>query len=174
MTNELQNKLDKLTSKIVGAEEAGTMVDIWHYMGLKVVFTNGVFDLVHRGHVDYLARAASLGHRMVLGLNSDASVRRIKGESRPVQDQRSLAMVMASLFCIDAVVLFDEDTPLELIKTVQPDILVKGSDYSIENIVGAEVVMARGGRVETMDFIDGYSSSNIIERIKTNKGIELG
>jgi rfaE bifunctional protein nucleotidyltransferase chain/domain len=173
MQNELQNKLEKLKGKIVGLEEASAMVRIWHFMGLKVVFTNGVFDVLHRGHVDYLARAASLGHRMVVGLNTDQSVRALKGASRPVQDETSRAMVLASLFCVDAVVLFSENTPYELIKAIEPDILVKGSDYSIDKIVGADLVMARGGRVETMDFIDGYSSSIIVERIKSDKGIEL-
>jgi rfaE bifunctional protein nucleotidyltransferase chain/domain len=164
MTND--DKYAKLKSKIVSAEEAATMIDIWHYMGLKVVFTNGCFDIIHFGHVNYLSRAANLGSRMVVGLNSDASVKKLKGETRPVQDETSRAHMLASMFFVDAVVIFNEDTPYELIKTLQPDILVKGSDYTIDKIVGADIVMQRGGRVETMDFVDGYSTSNVINKIK--------
>lgn len=163
------DKYAKLKSKIVSAEEAATMVDIWHFMGLKVVFTNGCFDILHYGHVNYLSRAANLGSRMVVGVNSDASVRKLKGVTRPVQDELSRAHLLASMFFVDAVVIFDEDTPYELIKTLQPDVLVKGSDYTIDKIVGADIVIARGGKVETMDFIDGYSTSSIINKIKTEK-----
>lgn len=164
MSND--DKYNKLKSKIVSAEEAATMVDIWHYMGLKVVFTNGCFDILHYGHVNYLSRAANLGSRMVVGLNSDASVRKLKGETRPVQDEISRAHMLASMFFVDAVVIFNEDTPYELIKTLQPDVLVKGSDYTIDKIVGADIVMERGGKVETMDFVEGYSTSSIINKIK--------
>lgn len=164
MSND--DKYAKLKSKIVSAEEAATMIDIWHYMGLKVVFTNGCFDIIHFGHVNYLSRAANLGSRMVVGLNSDASVKKLKGETRPVQDETSRAHMLASMFFVDAVVIFNEDTPYELIKTLQPDILVKGSDYTIDKIVGADIVMQRGGRVETMDFVEGYSTSNVINKIK--------
>jgi rfaE bifunctional protein nucleotidyltransferase chain/domain len=164
MTND--DKYAKMKSKIVSAEEAATMIDIWHYMGLKVVFTNGCFDIIHFGHVNYLSRAANLGSRMVVGLNSDASVKKIKGETRPVQDEISRAHMLASMFFVDTVVIFNEDTPYELIKTLQPDILVKGSDYTIDKIVGADIVMQRGGRVETMDFVEGYSTSNVINKIK--------
>lgn len=165
MSND--DKYNKLKSKIVSAEEAATMVDIWHYMGLKVVFTNGCFDILHYGHVNYLSRAANLGSRMVVGVNSDASVRKLKGETRPVQDEMSRAYMLASMFFVDAVVIFDEDTPYELIKTLQPDVLVKGSDYTIDKIVGADIVMERGGKVETMDFVEGYSTSSIINKIKS-------
>lgn len=164
MTND--DKYAKLKSKIVSAEEASTMINIWHYMGLKVVFTNGCFDIIHFGHVNYLSRAANLGSRMVVGLNSDASVRKLKGEARPVQDEISRAHMLASMFFVDAVVIFNEDTPYELIKTLQPDILVKGSDYTIDKIVGADIVMQNGGKVETMDFVEGYSTSNVINKIK--------
>lgn len=163
------DKNEKLRSKIVDKEEALSMLSIWHYMGLKVVFTNGCFDLIHRGHVNYLSRAASLGDRMIVGLNSDKSVSDIKGPNRPIQDQLSRAEVMASMFFVDAVVLFDEETPFDLINFLKPDILVKGSDYTIDKIVGADVVIANGGRVETMDFIEGYSSTNIINKIKNTK-----
>ncbi len=163
------DKNEKMRSKIVDREEALSMLSIWHYMGLKVVFTNGCFDIIHKGHVDYLSRASSLGDRMIIGLNTDKSVGDLKGPNRPVQDERSRAEILASMFFVDAVVLFDEETPYELINFLKPDILVKGSDYSIDKIVGADVVMANGGRVETMDFIDGYSTTNIINKIKNTK-----
>lgn len=159
------NKIEKLKSKIVSASEAAGMVGIWHYMGLKVVFTNGCFDIVHYGHVDYLSKAANLGNKLVVGLNTDASVRKLKGDCRPVQDELSRAHILASMFFVDAVVLFNEDTPYELIKTLEPDILVKGSDYKIDQIIGADVVLAKGGKVETIDFVEGYSTSNIINKI---------
>lgn len=163
------DKNEKMRSKIVDREEALSMLSIWHYMGLKVVFTNGCFDILHKGHVDYLSRAASLGDRMIVGLNTDKSVGTLKGPNRPVQDERSRAEIMAALFFVDAVVLFDEETPFDLINFLKPDILVKGSDYTLDKIVGADVVLQNGGRVETMDFIDGYSTSNIINKIKNTK-----
>lgn len=163
------DKFEKLKSKIVEKDEALSMLSIWHYMGMKVVFTNGCFDLIHRGHVNYLSRAASLGDRMIVGINTDRSVSCLKGPERPLQDEISRAEVLASMFFIDAVVLFDEETPFELINFLKPDILVKGSDYTIDKIVGADVVIANGGRVETMDFIEGYSSTNIINKIKNTK-----
>ena len=125
------DKFEKLRSKIVGREEALSMLKIWHYIGQKVVFTNGCFDLVHRGHVNYLSRASSLGDKMIIGLNTDQSVSRIKGPSRPLQDELSRAEVLASMFFVDAVVLFDEETPFELIDFLKPDILVKGSKIEI-------------------------------------------
>ncbi len=163
------DKFEKLRSKIVDRDEALSMLSIWRYMGLKVVFTNGCFDIIHKGHVNYLSRAASLGDRMIVGLNSDRSVSTIKGPERPLQDENSRAEIMASMFFVDAVVLFDEETPFELINFLKPDILVKGSDYTIDKIVGADVVIANGGRVETMDFIEGYSTTNIVNKIKNTK-----
>lgn len=134
--------------------------------GKKVVFTNGCFDVIHRGHVSYLAQARDLGDLLVLGLNSDSSVRRLKGPTRPVNDEESRALVLASLECVDYVVLFDEDTPYRLIDAVQPDILVKGGDYQIDQIVGYDIVKARGGEVLTLPFVDGFSSTSIINRLK--------
>ena len=133
--------------------------------GKKIVFTNGCFDLLHAGHVKYLQKARSLGDILVLGLNSDASVRRLKGEKRPLIDQEERAHLLAALGCIDYVVLFDEDTPLQLITALKPDILVKGGDYSLDGVVGRDVVEAYGGRVELVTFVDGKSTSNIIERV---------
>jgi len=142
------------------------LMDVWKYMGLKIVFTNGCFDIIHYGHIDYLARAASLGGKLIIGLNTDASVSKLKGPNRPIQDQQSRALILAAMQFVDAVILFDEETPQELISFLIPDILVKGSDYRIEQIVGADVVLNNGGKVETMDFVAGYSTSNIIEKIK--------
>ena len=147
-------------------EEVSGLMDVWKYMGLKIVFTNGCFDIIHYGHIDYLARAASLGGKLIIGLNTDASVSKLKGPNRPIQDQQSRALILAAMQFVDAVILFDEETPQELISFLIPDILVKGSDYRIEQIVGADVVLNNGGKVETMDFVAGYSTSNIIEKIK--------
>ena len=135
-----------------------------------MVFTNGVFDLLHIGHITYMTKAAELGDKLVIGLNSDSSVKRIKGEDRPVNDQNSRAMLLAALFFVDAVVVFEEDTPQELITTLLPDILVKGADYAIENIVGAKEVIANGGEVKTINFVDGYSSTSIIQKIRDRVG----
>jgi rfaE bifunctional protein nucleotidyltransferase chain/domain len=155
-----------LISKITNISSLKTQVQSWQNMGQKVVFTNGVFDLLHIGHITYLAKAAELGQKLIIGLNADSSVRRIKGESRPVNDQNSRAAILAALFFVDAIVVFEEDTPLNLISTLLPDILVKGADYSVENIVGSKEVLANGGEVKTIDFVEGYSSTSIIEKIR--------
>ncbi len=134
--------------------------------GKTIVFTNGCFDIIHQGHIDYLSKAASLGDYLIIGLNTDASVQRLKGPERPVQDEKSRAMILASFFFVDLVVYFDEDTPYELIKAVQPDILVKGSDYHPEDIVGYDIIKAKHGKVKTIPFLEGYSTSDIINKIK--------
>ncbi len=131
-----------------------------------VVFTNGCFDILHRGHVSYLAKARQLGDLLVVGLNSDASVRRLKGPERPVNDEQARAHILAALEMVDYVVLFEEDTPYNLILKVKPDILVKGGDYVIDNIVGADFVRERGGQVLTIPFVDGFSTTSIIEQLK--------
>jgi len=138
--------------------------------GRKLVFTNGVFDILHRGHVEYLTKAGELGDLLVIGLNSDASVRRLKGEHRPIQQEEDRAVILASLKCVDAVVYFDEDTPLELITFLLPDILTKGADYTIKDIAGSDVVLANGGKVLTIDLVEGRSTSNAIEKIVTRYG----
>lgn len=138
----------------------------WRAQGLRIVFTNGCFDLLHRGHVEYLSKASDMGDVLVVGLNTDASVRRLKGEGRPINDEMARATVLASLSCVDAVVLFDEDTPYELIKAVRPDVLVKGADYQPENIVGYDIVTSYGGKVETVDLVEGYSTTGMIESMK--------
>ncbi len=152
--------LDVLASLITREKERGR----------KVVFTNGCFDLLHAGHVKYLQKARSLGDLLVLGLNSDASVRRLKGENRPLIDEEERAHLLAALDCIDYVVLFDENTPLRLIETLLPDILVKGGDYTREGVVGHEIVESHGGRVELVEFVDGKSTTGIIEKILQRYG----
>ena len=133
----------------------------------KIVFTNGCFDVLHFGHVHYLLEAKKLGDLLVIGLNSDASVRRLKGPSRPVNGENERAFVLAALRFVDYISIFEEDTPEELIKTVQPDVLVKGGDYKLNNIVGADFVTQNGGTVTTIPFVEGFSSTRIIEQLKT-------
>lgn len=140
---------------------------VWELRGKKIVFTNGCFDLLHLGHIDYLSKAKDLGGILIVGVNTDNSVVRLnKGENRPITNELSRATIIASLFFVDAVVLFDEDTPHELIKIVQPDVLVKGSDYKPEDIVGYDVVMAKKGEIRTIDYLEGYSTTAIEQKIK--------
>jgi rfaE bifunctional protein nucleotidyltransferase chain/domain len=163
------NVLKNISKKIyTDAAQMKTRLAIWEFKGRKVVFTNGCFDILHLGHIDYLAKAAEMGDKLVIGLNTDASVSRIKGPHRPITDQNSRAMLLASLSFVSAVVLFDEDTPYELINAVKPDILVKGADYKPEDIVGYDIVTAKGGTVETLEYLEGYSTSAIEERIKNS------
>ncbi len=158
--------MEKAAHKIKDLAEARALVLQWKQAGKKVVFTNGCFDILHLGHVDYLEKARELGDKLVLGLNTDDSVSRFKGPERPIQNQNSRAHVLASLQFIDLVVFFNEDTPLNLISELIPDVLVKGSDYLAENIVGADVVKRAGGVVRTIDFVPGYSTTRILEKIK--------
>ncbi len=151
------------------AAQLGDQLKKWRDQGCKIVFTNGCFDLLHLGHVDYLAHAADYGDKMIIGLNTDTSVSKLKGPGRPINDEKSRAMVLASLACVSAVILFDAPTPYELIQAIRPDVLIKGADYNIENIVGADIVMANGGVVKTIPFIDGYSTSAIEQRIRQAK-----
>lgn len=134
--------------------------------GKKVVFSNGCFDILHAGHVDYLEKARQKGDYLVIGLNTDASVRRIKGESRPINNEKSRSLMLAALEFVDMVVLFGDDTPYELIKSLNPDVLVKGKDYDISNIIGADIVMQNGGKVETIELTEGLSTTSIIDKIK--------
>lgn len=162
-------KKEIIDSKIIQAGDYASLsrqVSYWRFHGKQVVFTNGCFDILHLGHIDYLSKAADLGQVLVVGLNTDASVRKLKGPGRPVNDQNARASLIASLFFVTQVVLFDEDTPYELIKSVQPDILVKGSDYKPEEIVGYDVVKARNGQVVTIDFLEGFSTSGLIEKLR--------
>ena len=163
----MRNDIEKiLLNKITDLHSLKETVKLWQKDGKKVVFTNGVFDLLHIGHITYMAKAAELGDKLIIGLNADSSVKRLTGEGRPVNDQNSRALLLATFFFVDAIVVFEEDTPLNLISTLLPDILVKGADYAIENIVGAKEVIANGGEVKTINFVEGYSSTSIIQRIK--------
>ena len=159
------NYFEKVKNKILEGEELEKWLDECRKNGKKIVFTNGCFDILHRGHVEYLSKAAAFGDVMVVGLNTDASVKRLKGPSRPVNDEYARAFVLAGLEFVSAVVLFDEDTPYNLIKKVQPDFLVKGSDYKPENIVGYDIVTAKGGKVVTVDLVEGYSTTKTIEKM---------
>lgn len=145
---------------------AAAQVVAWQKAKLQVVFTNGCFDILHQGHIEYLEASRTKGDKMVLGLNTDRSVSKNKGPLRPVVSQNARARVLAALACIDLIVFFDDETPLDLITTLKPDILTKGADYSLETIVGADFVLHNGGRVETVTLVDGFSTSNIINKIK--------
>jgi rfaE bifunctional protein nucleotidyltransferase chain/domain len=155
------------TNKIISREEAASWVREFQGRGLKVVFTNGCFDLLHPGHVAYLEEARSLGDALLVAVNTDASARRLqKGAGRPVNPEAERARMLAGLAAVDRVVLFDEDTPLEIITALQPDILVKGGDYRLEEVVGREIVLARGGQVRILPFQSGYSTSRLLERLR--------
>jgi len=159
-------RLDWIQHRVFDRASLARECNVWRATQKKIVFTNGCFDILHRGHLDLLARAADLGNILVVGLNSDDSVRRLKGPERPVTSQQDRIFQVASLLCVDAVCLFDEDTPEQMIHEVRPDVLVKGGDYTIETIVGADFVQRLGGHVSVIPFVDGYSSSSIIQRIK--------
>ena len=151
-------------------EAAVRLIDDLHAQGRTIVFTNGVFDLLHPGHVRYLRQARGLGDALVVGLNSDASVRRNKGTGRPIIPEQERAEVLVALDAVDLVVVFDEDTPAEIIRACQPDILVKGADWPADQIVGRDTVEARGGRVERIAIAEGHSTTAIVERIRRNAG----
>jgi len=159
------SKLSIIDSKIFSKNELVVEISKWRQSGENIVFTNGCFDIIHPGHLQYLAKAADFGNRLVIGLNTDDSVKRLKGPDRPLVSQNERARLLASIFFVSAVTLFNEDTPYELIKLVQPDVLVKGSDYKAEDIVGYDIVTSRGGKVFTIDFLEGFSSSSIIGKL---------
>jgi D-glycero-beta-D-manno-heptose 1-phosphate adenylyltransferase len=158
-------KLDFISSKIFSRDNIRKQCAVWRLKDKKIVFTNGCFDILHLGHIEYLSKAAEQGGVLIVGLNSDISVRKIKGQHRPINDEHARAMVLASLGFVNAVVLFNEETPYELIKTIQPDVLVKGKDYKTEEIAGHDIVQALGGKVITIDLTEGYSTTKIEERI---------
>ena len=162
-------QIEQIKRKIVCRKDLKELILKWRNANERIVFTNGCFDLLHLGHVDYLAKAKDLGEPLIIGVNTDSSVKRLKGEHRPLQDENSRLHILAALQSVDAVVLFDEDTPYELIKEIEPDILVKGADYKIENIVGYDIVVSRGGSVQTIEFIEGYSTTLIEKRILNSK-----
>jgi len=134
-----------------------------------IAFTNGVFDILHEGHIAVLLKAASFADILIVGINSDVSVKKIKGEDRPVNNENSRALILASLIMVDDIVIFEEETPIEVIKLIQPDVLVKGGDYTLDTIVGAKEVIAHGGSVEIVPLLEGFSTTNIIEKISNSK-----
>jgi D-beta-D-heptose 7-phosphate kinase/D-beta-D-heptose 1-phosphate adenosyltransferase len=147
-------------------DELTRQVSRWKLKNKNIVFTNGVFDILHKGHISSLSQAASLGDILIVGVNSDASVKRLKGPTRPVNEQDARCLLLASMVMTDAVILFEDDTPLNLIKAVMPDVLVKGGDYTVEQIAGAKEVIENGGRVVLADMVDGISTTRIIEKLK--------
>jgi rfaE bifunctional protein nucleotidyltransferase chain/domain len=161
----MHKKLELIQNKIYKISELKLIVNQWKMLSKKVVFTNGCFDIIHRGHNTYLLEAAELGNKLIVAVNSDESVRKLKGPNRPIVDEYSRAFNLASHTYIDAVILFDEDTPLNLIIELQPDVLIKGGDYTLETIVGAKEVLSYGGKVEIIPFLEGYSTTNVIEKI---------
>lgn len=163
----MKDKKHNLQSKIFSdADQLSVMVKNWQNASQKVVMTNGCFDILHMGHVMYLEEAGNEGDKLIVALNSDDSVRRLKGPNRPVNDETCRTYVIAGLGSVDAVILFHEDTPLSLIKKINPDVLVKGGDYPIAQIVGSEHVMSYGGKVKTLSLIDGYSTTRIEQKLK--------
>lgn len=165
-----------IAEKIISKAALHQKLAVWRLRSNRIVFTNGVFDLVHPGHADYLTRASQLGQRLVVGLNSDSSVKKLhKGDDRPINNQEFRASILAALHAVDAVVIFDEETPIELIEAIAPDVLVKGGDYDPEErnqdsksyIVGSDAVIASGGQVAVIPFLEGFSSTSIIEKIRS-------
>lgn len=154
-----------IEQKILNWEDLERRIAQWRILGKTVAFTNGCFDILHRGHISSLSEAAKEADYLVVGLNSDASTKRLKGEGRPLNDEQARAFVLASLVMVDAVVLFEQDTPLELIRLVKPDVIVKGGDYRVEQIVGSAEVLARGGRVVINPIVEGYSTTSLANKI---------
>ncbi len=159
------NKLNAVKSKIISRDDLGPKLAYWNFKNYKLVFTNGCFDIIHKGHIEYLAKAANLGDVLIIGLNTDSSVKKIKGNKRPYQDEQSRAYILASLQFVDLVTFFDEETPYALIETIKPHILVKGSEYQPEEIAGGDLVTASGGKIVTIDMVKGYSTTSIINKI---------
>lgn len=165
MFQSIENKIHSFTS-------IKTLRTQWQTTGERVVFTNGCFDLLHYGHIHYLAQAKALGTRLIVGLNADASIRRLKGIHRPIKEEQSRMYVLAALQCVDAVVLFEEDTPYRLIEQIVPDLLVKGGDWAIKDIVGADLVLASGGKVRQLPYIDGFSTTRIEAKIRQDQSTQ--
>ena len=160
--------IEIVSAKVADSVRLLSLINVWRLQDKKIVFTNGCFDLLHLGHIDYLAKSADLGDKLIIGLNSDSSTSSLKGPSRPITNETSRAMILASLSFVDAVILFDEPTPLGLISFIKPDVLVKGADYTVDQIVGADLVVANGGSVQTIEFLAGYSTSAIEARIRNS------
>jgi len=157
---------NQLKEKVVSQDQALKELKAWREKNKKIVFTNGCFDIIHPGHIDYLSQARDLGDILVLGLNTDQSVRRLnKGSNRPINDERTRAYVLAGIASVDLIVFFDEETPYNLIKLLQPNVLVKGNDYEVEKIIGFDILKENGGEVITIPFLEGYSTSSLIKKI---------
>ncbi|MBK6987866.1 MAG: D-glycero-beta-D-manno-heptose 1-phosphate adenylyltransferase [Bacteroidetes bacterium] len=161
--------LDIIKRKVIDLNQLQHALYRWRFLSKRIVFTNGCFDILHLGHIDYLSKASDLGDILIVGVNSDASTSRLKGPHRPINNEEQRSILLAALHFIDAVIVFDDPTPLELIKMVRPDVLVKGSDYNLSNIVGADVVQSYNGQVKTIDFLPGYSTTLIEEKIISGK-----
>ena len=159
------DNLTRISKKICSRLDLKKLIDNWKQNNNKIVFTNGCFDIVHRGHIDVLSKIADLGDKLFIGLNSDSSIKRIKGGDRPIIDQFSRSLLLASIEFIDAVIIFENDTPIELINSIKPDILAKGGDYEVEKIVGYNTVIKNGGKVITVPLVKGLSTTNIINYI---------
>lgn len=162
-------KPEVIPTKIYTRPELVKQVARWRFLGKTISFTNGCFDILHAGHIASLSEAASEGDILIVGLNTDASTRRLKGDERPINDENSRALLLASLAIVDAVTLFDEDTPLELITAIMPDVIVKGGDYTFDQMIGAKEVVANGGRVVINPTVAGFSTTSIIDKIKKSK-----
>jgi D-beta-D-heptose 7-phosphate kinase/D-beta-D-heptose 1-phosphate adenosyltransferase len=158
--------VSSIPNKIFNLNDLNHQVKRWRLQNKKLIFTNGVFDILHEGHIASLSEAAAEGHILIVGVNTDSSVKRLKGDGRPVNNENSRALLLASMVLTDAVILFDEDTPLNLIKMIMPDVMVKGGDYTLEQIVGAKEVMANGGQVKIVPVLEGFSTTAIIERMR--------
>ncbi len=162
------SKIEFIKNKILSSEVLKRTLALWQFKQEKVVFTNGCFDILHRGHVEYLNQAANLGDVLIVGLNSDASVKKLnKGNNRPIQDEYSRALIIASLHYVDAVVIFNDETPYSLIQTIKPHVLVKGGDWKLENIVGYDILQSYGGEVTTIPYLPGFSTTNIEQKIQS-------
>ena len=158
--------IQAIPNKIFTLDTLLHQLNRWRLLNKKIVFTNGVFDILHEGHIASLSEAALHGHILIVGINADASVKRLKGEGRPVNGENSRMLLMASLVMVDAVILFEEDTPLNLITSILPDVLVKGGDYTVDQIAGAKEVIAHGGEVKIVPILEGFSTTHIIEKMK--------
>ena len=155
----------QILQKIFSKEELKLQIKRWKLKGKKIVFTNGVFDILHEGHIKILSEAATYADILIVGINSDASVKRLKGDSRPIHSEASRSLLLAALLVTDAIISFEEDTPLNLINFINPDVLVKGGDYTLETIVGAKEVIATGGDVKIIPLEEGFSTTNIIKTL---------
>jgi rfaE bifunctional protein nucleotidyltransferase chain/domain len=162
------NKKEALNHKILEIKTLKQQIKRWRLHSQKIVFTNGCFDILHCGHIKIITEAASLGDKLIVAINTDASVKRLKGEERPINDEKSRAIVLSALQYVDAIILFDEDTPLELIQDTTPDVLVKGGDYTIDTVVGAKHVMKNGGEVVIIPTETGFATTNVINKIKNS------